>query len=141
MATEINGDWQPRYVRRIDLDVDGQRCHAASKSLRADAQFVDAHEQLSFELAKIGARMPHINRPYYRLLREQRGGLERPADANTDDDRRTRVGAGAIDRLEDEIGDRGDAISRNEHLQRAHVLSAESFRGEGDLHVRSEYQI
>src|SRR5437660_11155096 len=112
MATEINGDWQPRDVRRIDLDVDGQRCHAASKSLWADAQFVDTLEQLAFELAKISARMPHINRPEHGLLCEQRGGLERPADANTDDDRRTRVGAGAIDRFEDEISDRGDAVGR-----------------------------
>src|SRR5437660_12856474 len=97
---------------RIDLDVDGQRCDAPSEPLRADAQLVDTVEQLAFELAKIGARMPHINRPDYRLLREERGGLERPADTNTDDDRRTRVGACAIDRLEDEIGDRGDAVGR-----------------------------
>src|SRR5437762_2919810 len=89
MATEINGDRQPRDVRRIDLDVDAERRHAAPKSLRADAELVDAIEQLAFELTQIGAAIPHINRPEHRLLREERGGFERTADADTDDDRRT----------------------------------------------------
>ena len=135
MASEIDGYGQTGDVRRVDLDVDAERGDASAEPLRPDAEIVDAFEQLAFEAAEIGARMAHVDRPQDRLLCEERRRFKRPADADADNDRRTGVRARAIDGLEDEVGDRGHAIGRDEHLQRAHVLRAESFGCERDLHV------
>ena len=38
-----------------------------------------------------------------RFFREERGHLERAADADAHDDRRARVRAGAVDRVDDEL--------------------------------------
>ena len=44
MAPEVDGDRQPRDMRRANLDIDGKRGRAAAKSLGPDAQPVDASQ-------------------------------------------------------------------------------------------------
>src|SRR5204863_2801995 len=102
VASEIHGNRQAGDVGWIDLDVHAERGDASAESLRADAEIVDAFEQLAFQPAEIRARMTDTDRPQDRFLREERGRFERSSDADADDDRRTGVCAGAIDGLEHE---------------------------------------
>ena len=89
-------------------------------------------QQIAFELDEIGPRVTSIDRPQYRALGKQRRSFERPADAHADDDRRTRVGAGAIDCFDDEVADALDSVRRYEHAQRAHVLRSEALRRDAE---------
>src|SRR6185503_2294934 len=120
MAAEIDGDGQPRDMRRIHLDVHAKRGDASAETLGTNAQFIDAFEQLAFELPDISARAVNVERPQHGLFREQGGAFERATDAYADDDRRTRVRTRAIDGVDHELRNRCDAVGWNEHLQRAH---------------------
>ena len=112
MTSQVDGNGQPCDVRRLHLDVDGERGGPAAEALRPDAETVDALQQIAFELGEIGPRVTSIDRPQYRTLGKQRRSVERPADAHADDDRRTRVGAGAIDCFDDEVADALDSVRR-----------------------------
>src|SRR6476469_3698470 len=126
MATEIHRHGQARNVRGINLDVHTERGDAAAETLRTDAEFVDTFEQLDFKLPDVSARIANVEWPQHGLFRQQCGALECATDAHTDDDRRTCVGTCAIDGIEYELRNRGDAVGGHKHLQRAHVLCAEA---------------
>jgi len=57
MTSQVDGDGQPCDVRRLHLDVDRERGGPAAEALRADAETVDALQQIAFELDEIGPRL------------------------------------------------------------------------------------
>ena len=78
-----------------------------------------------------------------RLLGEQRDLLDGAADADADDHRRARVGAGAADGLDDGVDHARPALRRLEHVERAHVLGAAALghHREADLVARHDARV
>src|SRR5205823_6662557 len=105
-----DGDGQGGDVAGVREDVDAERRRVAAVALGADPQPVRSVEKLLFERVddRIGVRRAELTEE--RLLRQERGLLERPADADAQDERRARVGAGRADALEDPLLHAGRAL-------------------------------
>src|SRR2546425_5169892 len=79
---------QRRDVAGIREHVDAERRRVATIALRADAKPVGAREQLLLQRVQHGIRVRGADLAEQRLLRQERGLLERTADTPAPDERR-----------------------------------------------------
>src|SRR3989442_7308991 len=96
-------DGQRRDVAGIREHVDAERRRVAAIALRADAKPVGAREQLLLQRVERGLRVGGADLAEQRLLRQERGLLERAADTHTQDERRGRVRGPRLYAIDDEV--------------------------------------
>src|SRR5215212_2282845 len=127
-ALVIDRDGIERHVRVRVLDVALKHGHVAAEPHRPDARLVEQPEELVLELRDVRVGVARSDRTRDRLLREIHRVVGAAADPDADDSRRTRLAAGADDRLEHELLDPLHPVGGNAHLQEAHVLGARPLR-------------
>src|SRR5437868_9834489 len=132
-ALVVDGDGVERHVRVGVLDVAVENGDVAAEPHRADAGLVQQAIELVLELRDDRVGVARADRARDRLLREVHRVVGGAADSDADDPRRTRLAAGADDRLEHELLDPLHAVGRHAHLEEAHVLRAGALRDA--LHV------
>src|SRR5437867_143339 len=143
MALNRDSDRQRRDVAGIREHVDPERRRVAAIALRADAKPVGAREQLLLQSVERGIGVRGADLAEQRLLRQERGLLERAADAHAQDERRARVRTRRLHAIDDEILHALDAGRRGQHRVLRTVFAAaalghdlEPERGAGnDVHV------
>ena len=134
-ALVVDGDRVQRHVRVRVLDVALEHGHVAAEAHRADAGLVQEAVELVLELGHDRVGVARADRPGDRLLGEVHRVVGCAADADADDPGRTRLAAGADDRLQHELLDPLHAVGGDAHLQEAHVLGAGALRHA--LHVEA----
>src|SRR5215470_7254867 len=127
VAFDGDGDGQRRDVTWVREDVDSERGRVASVALRPDAETVGAREQLLLEPVQRGVRIRRAELAEQGFLRKDRRLLERTADADTEDQRRARVGPRRLHALDHEILHTRQAGRRRQHRVLRPVLAAAAF--------------
>src|SRR5262245_26759693 len=141
VALDRDGDGQRGDVTGIGEDMDAERRGVAAVALGPDAEAVRAvqHVALERDERRIGVRAAQLAEQ--RLLGQDRGLLERAADADARDQRRARVGPGRLDALEDPRGDALDAFPRSQHLVFRPVLAAATLGHDLDAQRGARHEI
>ena len=114
------------------LDGEAETGGPAAEALRADAQLVDGRQKLFLEVRVIGVGVRDVQRAEQSFLGEIGHFIKAAAHADAQHDGRAGVGAGQLDRLDDELLEALHAVGGLEHLDAAHVLAAEALGGDGD---------
>ena len=91
VAVDIDSDRQPCNVRGHGKHVYSQRGGPAAKALRADAERIDALEQLALKLRVERILIVPARLPQQRLLCQQSRFVKGAAEADADYDRRAGV--------------------------------------------------
>src|SRR5215203_6100428 len=124
VAVEVDGDREGGDVGWEALDMDREGRLRAAVSGWSDASGVDPIQQFALDSGELWVGVWLARRARERLLGQQRGLLERAPDTDPDGERRARVGARLLYRVDDELLHRREAFCGGEHLQGAHVVAA-----------------
>src|SRR6267143_585294 len=124
-------------VTRGGEHVDAERGGVAAVALRPDAKAVGAREQLLLQRVEGRIRVGRAELAKERLLGQDRRLLERTADADPEDERRTGVGAGRLHALDDEVLHPRQPRRRGEHRVLRAVLAAAALGHEHELEHRA----
>src|SRR5262244_250921 len=116
MAFDGDGDRERGDVTRIREDVNAERRRVATVALRPDAQAIGLVEQFLLEPVERGVRVRRAQFAEQRLLAEDSGLFERPADADAEDEWRARIRPRRPHTLEDPVLDTQDALGWRQHL-------------------------
>src|SRR5258705_5795956 len=135
VALDGDGDGQRRDVAGIREHVDAEGRRVAAIALRADPEPVDAREQLLLQRVERGVRVGGADLAEQRLLRQDRGLLERAADADAQDERRARVRARHLHAVDDEVLHALDTGGRGQHQVLRTVLAAAALGHDRELEL------
>ena len=134
VAADRDGDRKPGDVRRVPLDMDGQRRRRAAE-LRPDARLVDHFIEILFELRVVRIGIVFVAMMQECPLGHDRGLVHRAADADTDDRRRAGIAVRVLDDVEYRFLHALDAVRRDEHREAGFVLRAEALRSHRDFQL------
>jgi len=140
VALDVDGDWQPRDMRRLRGCMYRERGGHAAKPHRADPACVDAGERLALDGGDVLSVGRFSQRSQKLAFGEQRAGFHRAADADADHDGRACGSARILDRGQNVAQDSFDSCGGWKHEKTAHVLAAEAFRRDGEQNAISAHE-
>src|SRR5665647_2632924 len=140
-ALQVHGHRVLGDVRVRVLDVHAEHGGAAAQAHGADAELVGGRIQLVFEGRDDRVVAVRAERAQNGLFGQRRTEVGGAAQADADDGRRARLGAGVDDALEHELLHGADAVGRDEHLEEAHVLRARALGQAVQLEVAAGHEL